>query len=200
MEAEELDFLLEESLMGVNKKFKKNHQGQSTIEFLVSFTLVLYFIFFFLKLSFIYTTGFLVHYAVFQSSRTYYSYDSKSNEVTTVYSDAEEKATDIFGRFSLDLFISSFNANALTFNAPQTVEAPYQGVLFEYQDNLRFSSAFGESEVLDLTSESLLGKEPSAARCLERIRNVIEAQENDSGINYGGGSEMNHVTLADNGC
>ena len=52
-------------------KMKKNNKGQSTIEFILTFTAAVGFIFLFLKMALNYTNGFMVHHATYMASRSY---------------------------------------------------------------------------------------------------------------------------------
>ena len=49
----------------------KNNKGQSTIEFILTFTAAVGFIFLFLKMALNYTDGYIVHHATFMASRAY---------------------------------------------------------------------------------------------------------------------------------
>ena len=53
----------------------KNEKGQSVIEFLMSFTLVVGLLMFFFKMALGYTNGYMVHYATFMASRAYLTND-----------------------------------------------------------------------------------------------------------------------------
>jgi hypothetical protein len=56
----------------------KNSKGQSTIEFIFSFTAAVGFVFLFLKMALNYTNGYMVHHATFMASRAYLVSDSES--------------------------------------------------------------------------------------------------------------------------
>jgi hypothetical protein len=58
----------------------KNNKGQSTIEFILTFTAAVGFIFLFLKMALNYTNGYMVHHATFMASRAYMVGDAERYE------------------------------------------------------------------------------------------------------------------------
>ena len=96
---------------------KNCESGQSTIEFLLIFVFILGFVFSALKLSFIYTNGYLVHYATFMASRAYMVVDINSHTPEVPKGVPGGKRLKFSGAFPLDKFIRGYDQN-LQFNEP----------------------------------------------------------------------------------
>ena len=169
--------------------------GQSTIEFLLTFVFILGFIFFTLKVSFVYTNGYLVHYATYMASRAYMVVDIGSNQPSGSDGSARERALEVFKRFPLDKFIGGYDQN-LKVNAPdnngQSLDRNlYVGVYTDFSHKLGLSPFAGSQREVKFRSESFLGREPTKAECLERICRAMEIL---------GGDCQHHSTMFDNGC
>lgn len=174
---------------------RKKEKGQSTVEFLLSFTLVLGFVFSFLSLALTFTNGYLLHYGTFMASRAYMVFDDDSDDPSLVDSRARQWASQAFDQYNLDLLIESFSE--LNFNAPsdpsfQTSSTNlYTGVWTEVIQAFVFPGV-AESLGINLRSESFLGREPTRSEC---FRQVCESMD-ELGVD----GCINHVTVADNGC
>jgi len=169
--------------------------GQSTIEFLLSFTFAIGIIFFTVSLGLNYTSGYLVHYSTYMSSRTYLTYDSTSNNPQSSDSSAETKAREVFQGFGLDKF-GIDNYSDLSFNAPGITDTyEYVGAVFKYFKPLSFFKILGGDIELELTSESFLGREPVRMDCLQR---TCDSMNGLSTNNCPG--DVPHITAFDNGC
>ena len=169
--------------------------GQSTIEFLLTFVFILGFIFFTLKLSFIYTNGYLVHYATFMASRAYMVVDINSNQPSGSDGRAMERARAVFKRFPLDKFIGGYDQN-LQVNAPDDGGRDfdrnlYVGVYTDFSHKLGLSPFVGGQKEIRFRSESFLGREPTRAECVERICEALKLL---------GGDCEHQSTVFDNGC
>ena len=174
---------------------KKKERGQSTIEFLLTFVFVLAFIFTTLKLSFIYTNGYLVHYATFMASRAYMVVDTNSNQPEGSDASAKRRAREVFRRFPLKKFIGGYDQN-LQFNDPDSGGQNfdrnlYVGVYTDFVHRLGLSPLVGGQKEVRFRSESFLGREPTRAECVERICEAMKLV---------GGNCENHSTVFDNGC
>jgi hypothetical protein len=172
----------------------KEEKGQSTIEFLVSFTIALGFIFSFFKLAIVYTNGYLVHYVTFLSSRAYMVGEGDVNNAD---------ASDIFAKNSAEAVFNSYNIPGIIpgFSSVPTIEDPlshpgstnlYIGVRVEYEEQITIPGT-NKKISFPFISESYLGMEPTRAECKERICNAMRG--------VGPGSDCkNHSTISDNGC
>src|SRR6218665_931647 len=65
------------------KKFLKTRNGQSTIEFVLSFIMVLGFFLFFIQLSLFFAIGNYIHYSTFMAARAYFAAGSDPNDQYT---------------------------------------------------------------------------------------------------------------------
>ena len=185
------DSFRERMNMAANNKLYRR-EGQSTIEFLVTFPMVILFLFFFMKLSFNFTMGYLAHYATFMSSRTFLVYDDDS----TFDTNAENAARGVFKSILLDRVSKKFSGNP-TFNSIPDVSGAgnaspvFKGAVFEYQETFSISNLLGGTDKISLVSESFLGREPTRVGCLQRICRSLEQLT---------GNCVDLVTLSDNGC
>ena len=174
---------------------KKDERGQSTIEFLLIFIFILTFIFGALKLSFIYTNGYLVHYATFMASRAYLVVDSNSNQPGGGDYAARRRAEEVFKRFPLNKFIRSYDQK-LQFHHPDGNGQNYDdnlyvGVYTDFIQRFGLSPSESGQQEVKFRSESFLGREPTRAECVEQICAALKLV---------GGNCQNHSTVFDNGC
>lgn len=170
-------------------------EGQSTIEFLVSLTLVFGFLFSFFKIAIVYTNGYLVHYVVFQSSRAYMVGEANSNAEAGSDADAKRFATEVFGSYQLDGIISDFSSS-LDFEEPATHSNPgtnlFIGPRLSYNSNILIPGTAAKID-FELSTESYLGLEPTRAECFKRICDAMATVGT-------GASCREHSTVSDNGC
>lgn len=155
----------------------QNSRGQSTVEFIVSFSSVFLFIFFFIKLSFNYTEGFLIHYSTFMASRSYLVQDNGRNDM----SDPRR----IFN------FFTPNDSHAASRLKSISEEGIFRGLYYDFEQKFSPSNIIGGSGSMKLTSESYIGKEPTAQECISRICAIL----GNSGPNCN-----TFKTFADNGC
>ena len=175
--------------------FHKKESGQSTIEFLLTFIFVLGFVFAALKLSFIYTNGYLVHYATFMASRAYMVVDNNSNQPGGSDGVAFRAAREVFRRFPLDKFIGGYDQN-LKANHPDDAGQNfdrnlYVGIYTNFSQKFGLSPLTTGQREVRFRSESFLGREPTRAECLKRVCEALRRL---------GGNCENHSTVFDNGC
>lgn len=175
-----------------NKKFKINNQnGQSTIEFIFSFSFITFLLVYTIKVAVNYTTGYLVHYATFMAGRTYYVYEDNSPNDNT----AMTKAREVFERTNVSMFNSNVaNTGELRFtNINDPASYVHAGVYYDWETSFSVGGVFGGSQALELRSESYLGREPNRQACGIRTCQVMRG---DSGA-----CDMGRAfTVSDNGC
>lgn len=173
-------------------RLSKGEQGQSTIEFLLSFIFAFAFLLIFVKTAINITNGFMVHYATFLASRTYLVWDNNSNTPSTADNAAATMALETFRSIPLPaIFWQGFEYEPV-FNSPEGPHAKlFTGVYINFQSRMNLGSVIGGNQPLELTSESFLLREPTRAECLQRICYTM-------GL-IGANCEV-HATLEDNGC
>lgn len=170
----------------------KNEDGQSTIEFLMSFIFIFGFVMMFARLAINYTNGYLVHYSTFMASRAFMIFDNEADPVGTD-SRAMIFAREYFDKFSLDGFVTNFSSS-LQINLPTSFndaeKTLYIGAYVDFEDKFATPN-LGPGQYLQLRSESFLGREPVRLECAEEVCNSIR--------DVGGNCEI-HATIVDNGC
>ncbi len=163
------------SLMGITRGFlyqsRSTHRisGQSTIEFLATFTFSLLFIILFLKMALNFTNSYLIQYATFQASRAYLVYDTGL-------------AVEQDVNFSKRIFDNYANLISSGFKTPPTfnVKIPaagddktlYTGAYSSYTDIFSFSDTLGGKKDITFKSEAFLGKEPRRTVCKANICSI----------------------------
>jgi hypothetical protein len=181
--------LVRQVLMAHKNKFFNNQTGQSTIEFIFSFSFAVFVLVYTVKVALNYTTGYLVHYATFMAARTYLVFDDVSGSDTT----AMGRAKQVFDGTSINLFnknIAEGDLNFTNFNTP--AKYPHAGAYFDWKTSFSVGGLFGGGQTLELRSEAFLGREPDRVACGLRLCEVAS----DGGGNCGGRA----FTLGDNGC
>lgn len=172
---------------------QNNNKGQSTIEFIMTFTAAVGFIFLFLKMAMNYTDGFFVHHATFMASRAYMVSDEDRASIEEGDQRAFAKAQDVFNRYVPEGFIPGVNAGILKEHNPDpsvTKFSAYVGLVARFSQ--KFSIGFvGGKEPVNFISESFLGREPTRRETRDQICKAIK---------YTNLTKCNtHVTLEDNG-
>lgn len=178
--------------MNIQNKYvnKYSESGQSTIEFLTTFSVALTFLFVFVRVALSFTNGYMVHYATFMASRTYYTYDNNSNEPSGIDSTAFTKARETFGK------ILSTNGIDLEQHSPESGNnKTFVGIIAKFRQKFSSSNMIGGTELIDFVSESFLGRTPMNAECAEM---TCEGIKNALGTSSCGPTD--NVTVFDNGC
>ena len=174
---------------------KVDNEGQSTVEFLLTFGFVFGFLVTFIKLASSYAEGYLVHYATFMSARTFLVADANTiDNKNTSYQTAISKAEEVFKSYRLENYISGKKPE-ITFKSPSGIGDPRESLFVGAYTDFEASFVFPfsrSSKKQELRSEALLGKEPVRAECLGQICNVFSAMGVDCG-------DFN-TTSFDNGC
>jgi hypothetical protein len=169
----------------------KKEDGQSTIEFLMTFIFSFGFIFLFYKIALDTTSGFYIHYANYMASRAYLTYERNSNTPSGGDGGAAQLAKQVFDSYKPDVMIRNFNGN-FAVNDPQSVgNKLYVGPYVRYSVPFSFTELIGGKEPVNYYTESFLGREPTRSECLERVCKSMR----DLGAQC-----ATHVTYYDNGC
>lgn len=179
----------------------KNNKGQSTIEFILTFTMTVSFILLFLKMTLNYTNGYMLHHAVFMSSRAFLVHDSQLGRTDTdlvVQDDvAATFAASVFAKYLPTGLINGFDNTSVKFNKPSNPTLIYKvfvGAFAEFESAFA-SGLIGGKDIVKFKSESFLGREPTRAESyLQTCAAMVQAV----------GSEMDnkcswHTTIDDNG-
>ncbi len=170
---------------------KRKDKGQSTIEFILSFSTSVGFIFLFFKMATNFADGYMVHHATYLASRAYLVNDQDRDAVEEGDNRAFLKAQNVFRSYLPEGLVQGVTSGNLKEASPG--DAKFQafiGVFAQYTQ--RFSLGFiGGTESILFTSESFIGREPTR---VESRQQVCEA------IRYLGLDRCDvHVTLDDNG-
>ncbi len=172
----------------------KNNKGQSTIEFILTFTAAVGFIFLFLKMAINYTNGYMVHHATYMASRSYLVGDAERyGEVSAGDEPVFRFATKIFKKYLPEQLISNFDGT-LKENSPSNVNfSAFVGVWTEFHQVFSLGFIGGKDQVV-YRSESFLGREPTRNEVFTQICSAI------STVTMGGAGHCDiHATLDDNG-
>lgn len=179
-------------------KCLKNQKGQSTVEFIFSFSIAFFMIIYTIKVAINYTTGYLAHYATYMTSRVYLTYETQGNEGAVEAGAILKTAFD-------DLKVNLYN-NALetTNNNPRVSVsgagdaqlAIIRGIVYDWETSFSVSGLFGGNQTLEMRSESFLGREPARAICLSRTCRAALSAGGFSGQQC----KPAAFTLSDNGC
>ncbi len=177
--------------MGKNK-FRQN-SGQSTIEFLMTFTAAVGFIFVFLKMALNYTDGYMVHHATFLAARSYLVADADRDDIDEGDRLAKTTAERVFTSYLPDGLIKGVTGGDLKENSPNPTTTKFRafvGLYIEYAQRFSIGFVGGKSNV-NFRSEAFLGREPSRSESKQQVCAAIKSL---------GLSRCDvHVTLEDNG-
>ena len=167
----------------------KKNEGQSTIEFLITFGFTLLLLFVMVKLSLNVTNGFLVHYATYAASRAFLVVDTFSNTPDGSDAEAEARAKEVFKK------IVAGNTVTVTPHKIGDVDGKsvFLGVRAQFVQKLAFSNVVGGKKPVTFLSESYIGRTPTMSECVTRICDAVKL------IGVRDECELN-VTLEDNGC
>lgn len=168
---------------------KKNQEGQSVIEFLLTFTIVMGMLFFYFKMSLGFTNGYMVHYATYMASRSYLTADSRDS--TNPDGKALQKAQEVFKRLLPEGLIIGFDGELKANEADVVQFKVFTGVYADFM--ARFSVGIvGGSTPIAHRSESFLGREPTRIETTEQTCRAIMRASRGSRCDL-------LVTLDDNG-
>lgn len=175
-----------------------NQQGQSTVEFIVTFAFGVSLVFVIFNTSINYATGYLVQYATFMGSRVYLTSDSHIGSVGDVapsLSFSAQRAEEAFKVYNLSM-IKIPNEN-FKINKVEDVDGDNQknltvGAYTTFEVPMDVLGRVAGQKKLELVSESFLGKEPTRAECATRVCEAITGQD-DCSLSM-------DITLYDDGC
>lgn len=171
----------------------KRNKGQSTIEFIMTFTVAVGFIFLFLRMALNYTDGFMVHHATYMASRAYLVSDEDRRSLDEGDAKAMQKAKEVFAKYLPEGLVKGVETGSLKENNPDPGKTKFHafvGVWIEFYQ--RFSMGFiGGKESIHFVSESFLGREPTRSESRTQVCQAI--------MSLGLSKCDVHVTLEDNG-
>ena len=152
-----------------------NNKGQSTIEFILTFTAAVGFIFLFLKMALNYTNGYMVHHATFMASRVYLVNDQEPS-VSPEDGDAPalKAATVVFKKYMPESLMPGVTVE-LKANAPVTSGSGFSvftGLFANFSQTFSMGMIGGKTQ-MDFRSESFLGREPTRAETVTQTCNAI---------------------------
>lgn len=152
----------------------KNNKGQSTIEFILTFTAAVGFIFLFLKMATNYTNGYMVHHAVYMASRSYLVADTETQQTAEGRDkNAFDLAKQVFHKNLPDALIPGFDGELKENNASSVKYSAFTGVYVEFTQI--FSMGFvGGKDPIKFRAESFLGREPSRVESIEQTCRAIK--------------------------
>ncbi len=155
----------------MKKFFLKSHSGQATVEFILSFSFLLFFVLFFVTVGINLAVGYVAHYAVFKASRTYLTFDN-GNSRSSVLTQASIRGKEVFDTFKQLNLPGEFSIHSP--ESPEGQIYEYVGAKFLYQPRVKSIGPFALPEGYQLLSESFLGKEPSRAECRCQVQLALE--------------------------
>ena len=174
---------------------KTSQSGQSTIEFIFSFTFGVSIILLVFNSAMNYASGYLNHYATFMASRVYLTQESYGGTYGAGgISKAVTEATDAFAQYQLGIF--GINTE-IQFNQPNGGMGPAEylavGAYTQFEKKMDMIGQITGQNTVDMISESFLGKEPTRGICAARTCFAISGDEE-------GCSPTSDITLYDDGC
>ena len=176
------------------KNLKINNKGQSTIEFILTFTAAVGFIFLFLKMALNYTNGYMVHHATFMASRVYLVHDDQTAQDPAGGDEPAFKAAKIvFKKYMPDILMPGVSIE-LKANDPNSTSGSgftvFTGLFANFTQAFSMGMIGGKTQ-MDFRSESFLGREPTRAETVSQTCKAIS-------FLVGAGCDT-QATLDDNG-
>jgi hypothetical protein len=152
----------------------KNEKGQSTIEFITTFSAALGFVFLFLRMAINYTNGYMVHHATYMAARAFLVADSESQQKPEGRDQAALKqAQAVFKKYLPEGLIAGFDGE-LKANLPDSTKFyPFVGLYVKFTQPFSMGM-IGGKEKLDLRSEAFLGREPSRPDSYAQTCNAVK--------------------------
>lgn len=134
----------------------------------------------------------MAHYATFMASRTYLTAGNDSVSPGTSDGVAKTRAEEVFKAFKLSKFGVDTSLEIKSPPSGSGEKYEYTGAKMNFKKPLSMIGFGGGDQILDLVTESFLGREPTRADCYNQLCNVFGVcGENTSNV---------HITLEDNGC
>ena len=184
-----------------------HNRGQATVEFLLSVVFTIGFFFLFIGVGLYYATGYLAHYATYMAAREYLTFDShiiSNDNPLGSEGQAENRARQMHQAFELDKF-NVQGGQLQIINPPGQLNKYHRvGVTYRFRQPLTHFSLIGGNNLLDLTSEAFLGREPARNLCrmytCDAFNLILQAAGYQT-VDCGSIAGNNYfVTLFDNGC
>ena len=168
-------------------------KGQSSVEFIISFMVIIGFVFMYVKVAMNFTNGYVVHYANFMASRALLVYEGNNNTPDGGDGAAKTRALEVWGTYNIEGVLGAAAGSlVLEQRLPGSIaNTVFVGTTASYQDRFTIFGNVGSTEKLNFQSESFLGREPSIAECVERTCEAFKELGIDCGSN---------TTVMDNGC
>lgn len=195
------------------KRMKED--GQSTIEFILTFTFGLGIVFLFINVAVNYSAGYLVHYATFMASRTYLTVEAHTFSEGASETVAREEARKTFARFRMQALgvdasrVKPSGSAEIGFHInpyfpPVTSsgqrDAVYIGAYSVFERPVSFFRLIAGGEIAKYVSESFLGKEPTRSSCRIQTCKAITLGLTGRPAACDDDVSQNDFTLFDNGC
>lgn len=170
----------------------KNEKGQSTIEFILTFSLSVGFIFLFLKMAMNYTNGFMVHHATYMAARAYLVNDQERQGADENDARALEYAKQVFEDYMPAGLVRGVTQSSIRSSGIRTgALAIFTGIYADFTQT--FSAGFiGGNGTIPFRSEAFLGREPTRFESIQQTCQIIKDIFTLSTCDV-------HVTLDDNG-
>lgn len=167
---------------------RNNQQGQSTIEFIFSFGFAFFLIIYTLKVALNYTTGYLVHYATYMASRTYLTFENSGAATDPALIIKEVFDDTKVGLYNKQIIVDT---NTLKPQLEPAGAGVLNGVSFDWSTTFSTVGLFGGRAVLNMKSESFLGREPDRKECSKQTCTAARRSPGACGKAF---------TVVDNGC
>lgn len=171
----------------------KNEEGQSAIEFILTFAFALGLTFLFVNQAINLTAGYLNHYVNFMASRAYLVHEVGVDNQATNINAASKAARDVFKSYPLEKFGIKAEFEILTSSQGSGL---FSGTISKFKKQLSSIPVVGSGEKAQFYSESFLGKEPLRITCAQMTCAAI-AGSSDECRQRGGDID---IVLYDNGC
>lgn len=171
----------------------RNAKGQSTIEFILTFTTSIGFIFLFLKMALNYTNGYMVHHATFMAARAYLVNDEERQSSEDSDARALAYAKKVFVYYMPEGLVKGVTQASVQASGPAANNAlpVFTGIIAEFSQ--LFSTGFiGGKTSIPFTSEAFLGREVTRRESVAQTCNAIKESFSIPECNV-------HTTLEDNG-
>ncbi len=182
---------LEEDSLVLKNPILAREDGQSAIEFILTFAFSLGFVFLFVNLALNLTAGYLNHYVNFMASRAYLTADTGVDNVDNTLNNAAGQARAVFDKYPL----TAFGIDAEFEVVPMgTRNGLFVGTTSTFSKPISSMSIVGSTEEATLLSESLIGKEPVRRTCYDLICGAMTGNPSCNS------PEEFTMVLYDNGC
>jgi hypothetical protein len=164
-------------------------QGQSTIEFALTLTVLMAFALFFIQLCLVFGFGNFVHYATFMSARAYMAAGKTATDqedrarkviIQTLKKSEGSPNTDRFPTIAKakdgDNPAGAFIGPGSNYDPSKRNSFWMQGVRYRFASRLFVLPLSGKvngtqtKQLLQLTSESWLGREPTFEECMDKMQ------------------------------